>query len=112
MTENTNNSSLIFIYITCPDSITSEKIADYLINKDLIACANIFPEITSICKWKNKKQTDKESVLILKTSKNNFTSIESEVRKLHPYTCPCIISIPTNSVNSDYMGWINNQLLK
>jgi len=110
MTQNTQDSEIIFIYVTCPDISTSEKIADYLINKNLIACANIFPEITSIYKWDNKIQKDKESVLILKTKENNFLSIAKEVKNIHPYECPCIVSLPTRDANNDYIKWINNQI--
>jgi len=42
-------------YMTCKNKVEANKIAYALVKKDLIACANIIPNIKSYFKWNNKK---------------------------------------------------------
>jgi periplasmic divalent cation tolerance protein len=60
-------------YMTCKNKVEANKIAYALVKKDLVACANIIPNIKSYFKWNNKKvNIIKESVLIGKTVKKNI----------------------------------------
>lgn len=98
----------IFIYITNPDEETAKKIAEYLLSKRLIACANIFP-IKSFYFWENKLIKDNEFVLIIKSFENKYKKIEEEVRKIHPYKVPLIAKIKVE-INNDYLDWMKKQI--
>lgn len=100
---------MILIYITCKNKKEAKKISSYLIKKRMVGCCNIF-SIDSIYRRNNKIVKDKEMVLILKTSKKNFTIIEKEVKKLHSYDVSCILEIPVGRVNLEYLRWINKEL--
>jgi len=97
---------LIFIYVTCPDLKTAEHIAEILIQKKLVACGNILPEMKSLYRWKGRMQADNEAVLILKTRKSLFKKSEKAILRLHPYDCPCIVALPIAQVNTKYAKWI------
>lgn len=99
----------IFIYITNPTSKEARKIANHLLRKNLIVCANIFP-INSLYKWKGKIADENESVLIAKTLKENFNKIKNEVERIHPYSIPCIVKIPVTS-NKKYFDWIKSETI-
>ena len=101
------------IYTTNPDIKTAKKIANHLLKKKLIACANYFP-IESSYWWNEKIENSKEIVAILKTSSKNIKIIENEIKKLHPYEVPCIIRINAKA-NTEYKNWIiknSNKKLK
>src|SRR3989338_433397 len=100
----------IFVYVTAGDEKEAQKIAQLLLKKKLIACANMFP-IKSMYAWKGKVQSDDEVVLILKTIEKNAASIEAEIKKLHSYDIPCICKIPV-SANKEYLAWVQEQLKK
>ena len=102
-------NDLIFIYITNPSKEEAEKIALHLINKKLIACANIFNNINSIYPWKNKIQNENESILIAKTTEEKYEKVKQEVEKIHTYTTPCIIKISVNA-NKKYSDWLMSNL--
>lgn len=70
---------MILVYITCKNNKEANKIAKQLLQKKLIACANIFP-ITSLYKWEGKIANDKETVLLLKAVEKNFEKIKKEVK--------------------------------
>ncbi len=79
-----------------------------LLEKRLIACANIFP-ISSMYWWEEKIQNDNEFVLICKTKDNKYNQIKQEVKKLHSYDTPCILKINAE-LNEEYENWVNHEI--
>ena len=70
-------------YMTCKNKVEANKIAYALVKKDLVACANIIPNIKSYFKWNNKKiNALKESIVIGKTVKKNINKIILYVKKI------------------------------
>jgi len=102
-------NQFIFVYITNPTEKEAIRIAQSLLKKRLISCANIFP-IKSLYWWQNKINKENEYVLIGKTIKSRFEKIKKEVEKIHSYTIPCIIKISVNS-NKKYFEWLKNEIV-
>jgi len=99
--------TFIFVYITNPSKKIARKIALYLLKKRLVACANIFP-IESSYWWKGKIENTKEVVLVVKTRKENFNKVKNEIKKVHPYSLPCIIKFGVEA-NKEYEDWIKKE---
>lgn len=99
---------MALIYITCKDNIEAEKISLHLLEKRLIACANLFP-IKSMYWWENKIVNDTETVIITKAF--NFERIKEEVKKIHSYSVPCILKIDVEA-NEEYIGWLKEVINK
>ena len=59
------------IYTTIDNVQGARKIANTLVEEQLVACVNIIPKIESIYRWKGKIETDNEFVLIAKTTGKN-----------------------------------------
>jgi periplasmic divalent cation tolerance protein len=96
-------------YMTCKNKVEANKIAYALVKKDLVACANIIPNIKSYFKWNNKKvNIVKESVLIGKTVKKNINKIILHVKKISSYDCPCVVFVDIKNGNKDFLSWIKN----
>ena len=96
-------------YMTCKNKVEANKIAYALVKKDLVACANIIPNIKSYFKWNNKKiNALKESILIGKTVKKNINKIILYVKKISSYECPCIVFVDINNGNKDFLSWIKS----
>ena len=96
--------NFILIHITNPTKEEARKVAKHLLEKNLIACANIF-QINSLYWWDGTIADENEFVLIAKTSENNFEKVKNEVEKIHSYTVPCIIKIHVSS-NKKYFDWL------
>lgn len=96
----------ILVYLTCGSLKEAEKIAKTLVKEKLIACANYFP-ISSTYSWKGKITTEKEYLILCKTTKKNFPSIKQVIQKVHSYELPAIVSIPTEGGSADYLRWIS-----
>lgn len=100
---------MILVYVTCKDVKEAKKVSQTLLEKRLIACTNLFP-INSMYSWKGSINNDSEFVLILKTVEKNFKKIEKEIKKVHSYECPCIISIKVSDVNKEFLKFIKKEI--
>ncbi len=96
-------------YTTLPNSTSAQRIAQILLEKKLIACANILPNMTSIYNWEGSMKIDSESVLILKTQSKLKSKLEETLQEIHPYTCPCLIFLPIQSGSQSYLDWLRSE---
>jgi len=95
----------ISIFITVPNIKVANKVTNYLIKNNLVACVNVIPKIKSIYWWQDKICNKNEQLLICKSIKKNFNKIVKEVKKIHPYIVPEIVYTEINA-NKDYLKWI------
>lgn len=99
---------MIILYITASSLKEAAKISNALLDKKLIACANILKS-DSIYRWKGKKVNEKEFIIHAKTTEKQFSKAEKLIKKIHAYEIPCIIKIPVKS-NSEYLKWVRGEL--
>ena len=106
-------SDMILVYIVCTDDFEAKKIAKTLLQKKLIACANILDKIESLYFWpegSNDIEESKESLLLVKSIKNKYDQINTEIKNIHSYEVPAIFSINIDKVDYKYFEWLKNQL--
>jgi periplasmic divalent cation tolerance protein len=95
------------ILVTCPSRKEALRISGELLRKRLIACANITGRIDSVYRWKGSLERSTEVIMILKSVAARFRDIEREVKRLHSYEVPEIISLPVHKGSRDYLRWIS-----
>lgn len=93
-------------HITTKDKTEALAIGRALVEKKLIACANVSGPIHSIFRWEEKIETAEEYLLLVKCTKKQKDKIISVVKALHSYSCPCIVFYDMHGGNPDYMKWI------
>ena len=99
-----------FFYITAPNRKEAERIAKKLLDKKLIACANVINNVNSYFVWKNKVQNSKEIIICGKTTSKNQTKIIKAVKSIHSYAVPCIIFFDIKNGNKDFLKWIEQSV--
>lgn len=99
---------MILVYITNPSMDEAKRIAKILLEKRFVVCANMFP-VESMYWWEDKIVEDNEVVLIVKTLENKYPELIEEVKKIHPYSVPCIIKI-SGSANLKYLNWLKEEV--
>lgn len=106
--------NLRVVYITTPNRDEAFHIGSKIVDEKLAACANIIDGMESIYRWKGEIKTDKESILILKTSYENVSRLTKRVKELHSYKIPCIVSmnITEQEGNEEYLNWILESVRK
>lgn len=100
---------IITLYVTYKNQEDADKIVNYLLDKNLIACANFFP-VNSVYKWEGKIEHQDEVVSFIKTRKENFEVVRDEILKMHPYETPCILKLEAE-VNESYGKWIVDETI-
>lgn len=102
-------SQFIFVYITNSSKEEAKKVALHLLDKKLIACANIFDGVTSLYPWEGKIADEKEVILIGKTIEKKYQTIVNEIEKIHSYSIPCITKIKVDP-NEKYSSWLLSEM--
>ncbi|MDX1917600.1 MAG: divalent-cation tolerance protein CutA [Candidatus Caenarcaniphilales bacterium] len=98
------------IYIPCPTLEEAKGHAQSLLQKKLVACANIIPNISSLYWWGDQIQENQEVLLILKTSGPKVVEVIASIELSHSYSSPAILVIPITNLNANYADWLNDQL--
>lgn len=88
----------------------AQKLAEVLLDKKLVACAQIFP-IESRYVWKNERFIEKEFMLLMKTKKTLFGLVEKTIKENHPFEVAEIIANPIIEISKDYSDWIKENTI-
>lgn len=105
--------TMSLIYVICQDADEAKNIGLKLLKKRLCACVNIIDGINSLYFWppkSDKIQEAEETILLIKTVKENFAQINKEILELHSYEIPCIFSVDVDEVDSKYFNWLSKQV--
>ena len=97
---------IIDIWINCPSETDADRIAEALMDKRLVACANRYPRIRSRYFWKGEIASEDEVPLLLKTRTSLFEAVVATARASHPYETPSVLCIDVAAANQDYIDWI------
>lgn len=97
---------LLLTLCTVPDREHALEIARRLVQANLAACVNISAPLTSIYRWEGKLESSDELLLLIKTTVDNYPSLEGLLRSLHPYELPEIIAVPVELGLNEYLNWV------
>ena len=103
------SSGFVTIYMTAASKDEAQTIARALVQDRLVACANVVDGVTSYFRWEGEVQTEAEVAIIAKSRSALVGDIESRVKEVHTYDCPCIVAWPIESGSTDYLDWIKTE---
>jgi periplasmic divalent cation tolerance protein len=96
----------------CEVVITADS-ADWLANftRDLVddglaACGQNISAIRSIYRWQGSIEDEAEARVALHTRASLVPAIIERTKAVHPYDVPCVIALPIQAGNPDYLAWI------
>ena len=100
----------ILVYAVFPTKKEAELIAEYLIQKKQIVCANIRKH-TTVYIWKEKTYKEKEFGAFFKARDDKWEEIKEYILKNHSYEVPVILKIRIDDVNESFKTWANENLI-
>jgi len=98
------------VLISASSESESEDIISTLLNKRLIACANLSPKTTSSYWWKGSIEKSDEFIITAKTRLSLVGKIAEEVKNIHSYEVPEIIALLVLDGSRDYLEWLNDEI--
>ena len=99
-------TDVVVVMVTTSNQDEASKIAEQVVASRLAACASIIPTVQSTYWWEGKVVNDQESLVLIKSTSNNYVSLQEAIRKLHSYKVPEIIAIPVSSGLPAYLEWV------
>lgn len=103
-------SELALLYVTCANHQEALRIARSLVEEKLVACANIMPPHTAVYSWEDAVRDEPEVVMLLKSRAEMTVRISERIKELHSYSTPCVISLPIQGGNPDFLLWVGQQV--
>ncbi|HEV2679731.1 MAG TPA: divalent-cation tolerance protein CutA [Rhodanobacter sp.] len=98
--------TVLLCYCSCPDSDSAQAIAEALVGERLAACVNRLSGISSTYRWQGAVTTEREELLLIKTTARRFEALKSRLLELHPYELPELIAIPVERGHDAYLDWV------
>ena len=95
-----------WLYLTAAGREEAETIARTLVEERLAACANILGEVASIYWWEGAVQSETETAFTVKTRASLVDRVVARVKEMHSYSCPCVVALPIEGGNPEYLDWI------
>ena len=100
----------VVIFVTAGSLAEGKKIARHLVEAKLAACVNISQPIESVYRWEGQIAEEKEFLLIIKSTRELFPEIKTEISKIHSYHTPEIICLPVIDGSRNYLQWISDSV--
>lgn len=94
------------VYITTKDEEEARRIGKALVSEKLAACVNFHP-IKSILRWQGEISQEDEVAMLAKTKAELVDELVSRVKELHSYEVPCVVVLPVEKGNPDFLEWIS-----
>src|SRR5690349_19746601 len=100
----------IVVLSTCASAEEAEKIARGLVEARLAACVSVLPGARSFYRWKGVIENSAEWLLLIKTSREKFDGLRTELEKVHSYEVPEVIALPIVDGAANYLNWLETEL--
>ena len=104
------NRNYIMVFVTTANKAEAEKIAQALLDGQLIACANIINPVTSFFYWSGKVERAEECLVVMKSRMDLFGKLTEKLKGLHSYEVPEILAVPIVEGSAAYFNWMDKVL--
>ncbi|MCS6786893.1 MAG: divalent-cation tolerance protein CutA [Thiobacillaceae bacterium] len=96
----------LVVLTTLPDQAAAVQLARKLVEARLAACVNVLASCTSVYRWQGAIEQAQEVPLVIKTTAERYTAMETFVREQHPYELPELIALPVTQGLPAYLDWV------
>ena len=100
------DTGCVIVLTTIGSTTNSNELASILVNERLAACVNVFGEMESVYRWKGAIETDRERLMIIKTTTEQLPALRTRLHEVHAYEVPEFLVLPVIGGSEKYLSWI------
>ena len=97
----------LLVLTNLPDRDSAIELAKSLVGKRLAACVNVLDGCSSIYRWQDAIQTEREVPLLIKTHADRYPALQQAIIESHPYELPEIVAVPLAGGYQPYLQWVS-----
>ncbi|QIG54186.1 divalent-cation tolerance protein CutA [Altererythrobacter sp. BO-6] len=94
------------IWCPFPDRDSARRIANSLLDEELVACANLLGAIESVFQWQGNRESAHEIGVLFKTDAALLDRAVARLAVLHPYDTPAIMGWRCDAVPDATRAWL------
>ena len=98
----------MIVLTTLPAEGDAEGFASQLVEERLAACVNVLPAMRSVYRWKGSVERADERQLVIKTTAERVSALESRLKELHPYEVPEFVVLPIIAGSPAYLSFLSS----
>ena len=102
-------TDILIVMVTTANQEEASRISDVVVGQRLAACASTIPTVQSTYWWDGKMVKDQESLVLIKTTAENFPTLRDAIQKVHSYKVPEIIALSVQEGSLPYLEWVRSE---
>jgi periplasmic divalent cation tolerance protein len=102
------SDQFVIVLTTLPAEGDADRFASQLVDERLAACVNILPPMRSVYRWKGSVERADERQLVIKTTAERVSALESRLKELHPYEVPEFVVLPIIAGSPAYLSFLSS----
>jgi periplasmic divalent cation tolerance protein len=104
-----SNTDAVLVLTTIPAGLDAEALVRPLLERRLVACANLLPAMRSIYGWRGAIESAEERQVVFKTRRACVTALEAALAAVHPYEVPEFLVVPVSGGGEAYLAWVSGE---
>ena len=100
------SGSVCEVIITADDESWLLEFTRALVRDRLVACGQHITPVRSIYAWQGAIEESTETRVALHTRADLVPAVLERTRAEHPYEVPCVLALPVEQGNPDYLAWV------
>jgi periplasmic divalent cation tolerance protein len=97
----------VLVLTTLAAEADGAALARTLVEERLAACVNVLAPMTSVYRWKNAVEQEREQQLVIKTTASAVSALRARLHELHPYEVPEFLVLDATGSDA-YLAWIRD----
>lgn len=98
------------VLTTVGDKESADNLALHLVERRLAACVNIVGPMQSVYRWQGKMERAEEYLLVVKTTAEQASRVETVFKQMHPYNLPEHLELSVEGGSEAYLQWIAGEV--
>lgn len=99
------------VVITAESAEWLSEFTRQLVEDRLVACGHNIAPIRAIYRWEGQIHDDVQARVGLHTRASLVPRIVERAQRDHPDDVPCVIALPINAGNHDYLSWVVSETI-